>query len=264
MDLGLHDKVAVVQAASRGLGYGVAQALSGEGARIVICSRNRGDIETAAQQIQATTGSPVHPVVCDVASAEQRAALFEQCRKVFGEPDILVCNAGGPPPGKFTDFREQDYLDALQTNFLSAVDSVRQVVDGMKARRWGRILFITSVAVKQPIDDLVLSNTARTALTAYAKTISRELAPHGITVNCLLPGPHRTQRLEQLVREQVQRTGIAEETAWKRLTADVPVGRLGTIAEFGAAAAFLCSDRAGFITGQCLAHDGGTLRGLLG
>ncbi len=263
MDLGLTNKIAVVQGASRGLGYGVATALSREGVRVVICSRNRSEIESAAKSIQSEGGYPVLPVVCDVANPEQRANLFETCRKGFGPPDILVCNAGGPPPGNFTEFTEQDYKRALETNFLSAVESVRTVVEDMKTRRWGRILFITSMAVKQPIDSLILSNSARSALTAYAKTISRDLAPFGITVNCILPGLHRTRRLESLARQISENSGQTMEETWKELAADIPVGRLGTSEEFGAVAAFLCSGKASFITGQSIVHDGGTIRALL-
>ncbi|NOZ04162.1 MAG: SDR family oxidoreductase [FCB group bacterium] len=262
MDLGLANKIAVVQGASRGLGYGVANSLSTEGARVVICSRNRSEIESAAKTIQTASGNPVLPVVCDVTNPEQRTELFNNCRKGFGPPDILVCNAGGPPPGNFIDFTAQDYRKALETNFLSAVESVRSVVEDMKARGWGRILFITSMAVKQPIDTLILSNSARSALTAYAKTISRDLAPFGITVNCILPGLHRTQRLESLARQTSENTGKTMEETWDELAADVPVGRLGTIEEFGSVAAFLCSEKASFITGQSIVHDGGTVRGL--
>ncbi|MFH1852063.1 MAG: SDR family oxidoreductase [Candidatus Neomarinimicrobiota bacterium] len=262
MDLGIAGKIAVVQASSKGLGFGIARELSIEGVNVVICARTKSAVFDAAHRIQEVSGNPVHPVVCDVSQPEQLPGLFRECREIFGDPDILVCNAGGPPRGKFNDFTDADWQAALQTNFLSAVAAVQQVVPAMREKHWGRILFITSIAVKQPIDDLVLSNAARSALTAFAKTITAQLAPDGITVNCLLPGAHRTSRLEQLVNEIVEEEGCTIEEAWDRLGTHTPIGRLGDIEEFGALATFLCSRQAAFITGQSVVHDGGAVKGL--
>ncbi len=263
MNLGLKDKIAVVQAASKGLGYSVALALSAEGAKVVICARTASELNNAATQINATTGNPVLPVQCDVSKHLQLQTLFRQCRKEFGDPDILVCNAGGPPRGQFNEFTKDDWNQAFQTNFHSAVSSVSQVVEAMKANGWGRLIFITSMAVKQPIDSLILSNAARSALTAYAKTIANDLASHGITVNCLLPGPHRTNRLEHLVNDIMEDDGCTMEEAWEKLGTDTPLGRLGMPEELGALAAFISSNQAGFITGQSIVHDGGAVKGLL-
>ena len=263
MDLGIKDKIAVVQASSKGLGFGIAHALSAEGAKVVICARTVSELNDAAAQIHESTGNPVLPVQCDVSKHQQLQTLFRQCRKEFGNPDILVCNAGGPPHGHFSDFSKDDWNQAFQTNFHSAVSSVNQVVEAMKANGWGRLIFITSMAVKQPINSLVLSNAARSALTAYAKTIANDLAPYGITVNCLLPGPHRTSRLEQLVNGIMEDDSCSMEEAWEKLGTHTPLGRLGMPEELGALAAFICSTQASFITGQSIVHDGGTIKGLL-
>ena len=262
MDLGIQDKIAIIQAASKGLGYSVAHALSAEGVKVVICARTASELTNAAAKIHESTGNPVLPVQCDVSRRQQLQTLFRQCRKEFGDPDILVCNAGGPPRGQFNDFTKDDWNQAFQTNFHSAVASVNQVVETMKTNGWGRLIFITSMAVKQPIDSLVLSNAARSALTAYAKTIANDLAPHGITVNCLLPGPHRTSRLEHLVNDIMEDESCSMEEAWEKLGTSTPLGRLGSPEELGALAAFICSTQAGFITGQSIVHDGGTIKGL--
>ena len=262
MDLGIKNKTAIVQAASKGLGYSVAHALSAEGVKVVICARTASELNNAAAQIHESTSNPVLPVQCDVSRHQQLQTLFRQCRKEFGDPDILVCNAGGPPRGQFNDFTKDDWNQAFQTNFHSAVASVNQVVETMKTNGWGRLIFIASMAVKQPIDSLVLSNAARSALTAYAKTIANDLAPHGITVNCLLPGPHRTSRLEHLVNDIMEDESCSMEEAWEKLGTSTPLGRLGSPEELGALAAFICSTQAGFITGQSIVHDGGTIKGL--
>ncbi len=263
MELGLKDKIAVVQAASQGLGLGIASALSAEGARVVICARTKSVLFAAATDMEETTGNQVLPIVCDVTKHNELQYLFRETRNNFGEPDILICNAGGPPRGKYSDFTKEDWNQAFQTNFHSAVASVNQVVKAMEAKQWGRILFITSMAVKQPIDDLILSNAARSALTAYAKTITSDLAPSGITVNCIMPGAHRTSRLEHLVNDIAEEEVCSLEEAWDRLGTSTPMGRLGKIDEIGALAAFLCSEKAAFITGQSIAHDGGSIKGLL-
>ncbi len=262
MDLGLRNKIAVVQAASQGIGRGIATALSTEGAQVVICARTKSTLFDTASEIGELTGNSVHPIACDVTRHTDLVHLFRETRSVLGNPDILVCNAGGPPRGNFHNFGKSDWNAAFETNFHSAVTSVKQVVKAMQKQKWGRIIFITSVAVKQPIDDLVLSNAARSALTAYAKTIAGDLASSGITVNCIMPGAHRTSRLENLVNGIIAEEGCSIDEAWERLGTSTPIGRLGTIEEIGALGAFLCSEQAAFITGQSLVHDGGAVKGL--
>lgn len=262
MDLGIRGKTAIVQASSKGLGYGVARALSREGVNLVMNARTKSEVFAAAAQLQEETGNSVHAVAGDVSRHQDLLNLFRECRQTFGDPHILVCNAGGPPRGHFADFNRQDWNSALQNNFTSAVTAVNQVVKPMLKNGWGRILFITSIAVKQPINDLVLSNSARSALTAYAKTIATDLAPNGITVNCLLPGAHRTSRLGQLVQDIVEEDGCSIEEAWDKLGTHAPIGRLGDIDEFGSLAAYLCSRQAAFITGTSILHDGGAFKGL--
>ncbi len=263
MDLGISNKIAIVQAASKGLGFGIARALSAEGVNVVICARTKNGLSAAAERIHSQTGNPVHPVVCDLSKQQQIVGLFRECKNEFGDPDIIVCNAGGPPRGKFDEFTKDDWSQAFQNNFHSAVTSIKLAVPAMKKKQWGRILLVTSIAVKQPIDDLVLSNSARAAVTAFAKTVSNDLAAEGITVNCLMPGAHRTSRLEQLVNDIAEDDGCTIEEAWDKLGTHTAMGRLGTIEEFGSLAAFLCSENAAFITGQSIAHDGGSAKGLL-
>lgn len=263
MDLGLKNRIAVVQSSSRGLGFGTASALSMEGAFVVICSRNEAGVVSAAKRIESMSRVKVLPVCCDVTTEAGRNSLFSACRNTYGEPDILVTNAGGPPPGNPLSFVEKDYKSALDNNFLSAVNSVKAILPDMLDRGWGRIIMITSAAVKQPVQNLILSNSARSALTAYAKTIANEVAGSGITVNTVLPGVHNTDRVQSLVETMAVKEGRKKEEVWEEWQSRVPVGRLGTIDEFGSLVTYLCSDKAGFITGQAIVHDGGATLGLL-
>jgi len=263
MDLGIKNKTAVVQASSKGLGLGVARALSVEGANVIICSRNLNEAEKAANDITSESGNPVIPVKCDVTIDIERENLFNVCRDNFGDPEILITNAGGPPPGKPQSFSLEDFSKAVENNFLSAVASVQSILPSMKNSGWGRIVFITSAAVKQPVQHLILSNTARSALNAYAKTLATDLASTGITVNTILPGMHKTARVRSLVESISKNEDRQIEEVWTEWQGKIPMGRLGTIEEFGSYVAFLCSKQAGFITGQALVHDGGATQGLL-
>lgn len=247
MDLGLEGRRAAVAAASRGLGFACASALAAEGARVALCARDRRGIEDAARRI----GGDAVPLVADVSTPEGAAAFVAEAEPALGGIDILVTNAGGPPRGTAGEISDVGaYAEAFALNALSAIAMCGAVLPGMRGRSWGRIVAITSITVRQPAADLVLSNTARAGLTGYLKTLAREVAADGITVNSLQPGLHRTERLAGL--------GIDVEAAG----AAVPVGRVGDPSDFGAVAAFLCSDAAGYVTGVALPVDGGAHSGL--
>jgi 3-oxoacyl-[acyl-carrier protein] reductase len=258
MDLGLKGKTAIVCASSKGLGRGCAMALAREGVNVVINGRTAETLEATARDIAEATGVTVTPVATDVTTEAGRQALLKACP----DPDILVNNAGGPPPGDFRDWDRDDWIKALDANMLTAIFLIKATVDGMIERRFGRIVNITSAAVKSPIPTLGLSNGARTGLTGFVAGLSRQTVRHNVTINGLLPGPFVTDRLRQLMDERDQ----GEEklaAAIKKAGESNPAGRFGEPEEFGAACAFLCSVHAGFITGQNLVMDGGSFGGTL-
>jgi 3-oxoacyl-[acyl-carrier protein] reductase len=263
MDLGIRTKIALVTGASRGLGYGCALQLASEGCRVAICSRNSGQAEHAAGEIGRQTGAEVRGFGADVSRSEDIAALLSNVRQALGDPQILVTNAGGPPPGTYASTPLCEYENALHLNLMSAVHLIHGVTPAMKSAGWGRIIAITSISVKQPIGNLLLSNMARAGLTGFLKTIATELAPHGITVNALLPGIHKTARIEQLARDQAARLEKSSDAVLEEMMAEIPSGTIGDPLDFGAAAAFLAGVPARYITGQNLLVDGGSYRGLL-
>jgi 3-oxoacyl-[acyl-carrier protein] reductase len=263
MDLGLKDRVALVAAGSRGIGRAVAEELATEGARVAICARSRGDLEQAAAEICAATGAEIIASVCDVSSPADVARWVGEVKARWGRIDVAVCNAGGPPAGPFEAHAPEIWQKAVELNFLSAVTLCREVVPCMKEARWGRIVMITSVAVKQPIDGLILSNAVRAAVTGFAKTLSVELAPYNILVNNVCPGYTRTARLEAVASAEAGRGGSAPEEVVSAWEARVPMRRLGQPRELAALVAFLASERASYITGTTTAVDGGLCRSLL-
>ncbi len=263
MDFGINGKIALVAAASRGLGRGCAQQLAAEQCRVAICGRNGDTAEQAAREIAAESGSEVVGFGADVSQADDVSRLLADVRQALGDPDIVVTNAGGPPPGTFASTDLAAYQKALDLNLMSAVRIIHDVTAAMRAKGWGRIIAITSISVKQPIGTLLLSNMARAGLTGFLKTIATELAPHGITVNALLPGTHNTSRIEQLSRHRAEQEGKTIEAVVDEMKASNPTGTVGDPADFGAAAAFLASQQARYITGQNLLVDGGNYRGLL-
>lgn len=263
MDLGIAGKVALVTAASRGLGRGCAQQLAAEKCRVAICSRNEVEAKAAAAEISSSTGAEVVGFVADVSKQGDIDRLLTEVRQLLGEVDILVTNAGGPPPGTFATTALDDYPKALDLNLMSAVHLIHGVVPAMRANGWGRIVAITSISVKQPIGTLLLSNMARAGLTGFLKTISTELAPDGITVNALLPGTHKTSRIDQLARHRAEAEGKTPDAVIGEMTNANPSHTIGDPLDFGAAAAFLASAQARYITGQNLLADGGNYRGLL-
>ncbi len=263
MNLGIKGKLALVTAASRGLGYGCAFQLASEGCRVAICARNGEQVSTAAENIHAKTGATVMGFAADLSRIDEINPLLSSVKASMGDPDILVTNAGGPPPGTFATTNLEDYDAAFKLNLMSAVQLVHGVVPAMKKKAWGRIIAITSISVKEPIGTLLLSNMARAGLTGFLKTVATELAPFGITVNALLPGIHRTSRVEQLARDRSVREDKPVEHVITEMIETIPCGFLGDPSDFGAAAAFLASTQARFITGQNLLLDGGSYKGLL-
>jgi len=263
MDLGIKGKIALVTAASRGLGRGCAQQLAAEKCRVAICSRDETAVKKAAQEIAGHSGAEVLGFGADVSRAEDVGRLLEDVRQSLGDPEILVTNAGGPPPGTFASTVMEEYEKALNLNLMSAVNLIHGVVPAMKARGWGRIIAVTSISVKEPIANLLLSNMARAGLTGFLKTVATELAPFGITVNALLPGVHKTTRIDQLVKDTATRENKPEEEVYQKMMESIPCKTIGDPADFGAASAFLAGTRAGYITGQNLLIDGGKYGGLL-
>ena len=258
MDLGISGRRAAVSGASSGLGLATARALAAEGVKVAIGGRHADRLADAAATVRAVAGDAgavgaVATVTSDVSSVEGATAFVEQAADQLGGPlDILVTNAGGPPPGTFASTPIEAYPDALDLNLLSVVAMCKAAVPAMQANGWGRVVAITSISVRQPIPTLILSNTARAGATAFLKTLALEVAADGVTVNSVLPGSHDTDRLRSLQGGDL--TAAAAAT---------PVGVVGRPDDFGAVAAFLCSDQARFITGAAVPVDGGTNRGLL-
>jgi 3-oxoacyl-[acyl-carrier protein] reductase len=261
MDLGLQDKVALVTAGSKGLGKAIALELAREGARVAISSRSEEELRRAASEIGAATGHEPLIVAADLTSGEDIARLIATTLDRYGQIDILVNNTGGPPPGYFDEFDDSQWQRAVDLLLLSSVRLIRGVLPGMRARRWGRIINSTSVAVKQPIGNLLLSNAVRTAVIGLAKSLSNEVAAEGITVNNLLPGSIYTDRVIQTTEATARRTGQPVEEVRRAAEAQIPMGRYGRPEEYAAAAVFLASERASYITGTNLLVDGGVYKG---
>jgi 3-oxoacyl-[acyl-carrier protein] reductase len=260
VDLGLRGKTALVAAASRGLGQAVARALAAEGANVAIFSRDPAAIKEAAQDT-SRTGAQVLGLAGDATRAEDLQRVVDETLARFGAVHVLYNNAGGPRPGFFDTLNDQDWQAAFELNLLSAVRLTRLCLPTMRGQKWGRIITGTSSSVKQPIEDLMLSNSIRSATTAWSKTLSDQVAADGITVNTMAPGRILTERLRQIDLAESQRTGASMDDVTRRKLAAIPAGRYGTPEEFGAAAAFLASEQASYITGVTLLVDGGQFRG---
>jgi 3-oxoacyl-[acyl-carrier protein] reductase len=257
MDLGIRGRTALVCAASKGLGKGCAMSLAREGVNLVITARGKEALEATAEAIRKETGVKVVAVAGDITTPEGRAAALAACPN----PDILINNAGGPPPGDFRSWGREEWLKALDANMLTPIELIKATVDGMIARKFGRIVNITSGAVKAPIPELGLSNGARSGLTGFVAGIARQTVAHNVTINGLLPGPFDTDRLRSNLKFNAEKQGKSEAELEKVRTQANPAKRFGTIAEFGDACAYLCSAQAGFITGQNLLLDGGAFPG---
>ncbi|MEI4231919.1 SDR family oxidoreductase [Roseovarius sp. D22-M7] len=259
MDLGITGKRALVCAASKGLGLGCARALAEAGCDLVMNARGAEALEAAAETIRTDFGVEVVTVAADISTEAGRAALLDAA----GPVDILVNNAGGPPPGMWTDWTREDFIAALDANMLAPIAMITALVPGMMERGWGRVVNITSQAVKAPIPVLGLSNSARAGLTGYVAGTARQVAGDGVTINNLLPGIHATDRATSLDQGVSEAEGITMDEARERRCATIPAGRYGTPEEFGAACAFLCSRHAGFMVGQNILLDGGAVNATL-
>jgi 3-oxoacyl-[acyl-carrier protein] reductase len=257
MDFGIAGKKALVCAASKGLGKGCAMALAQEGVELVILARGKEALDATAAEIRKATGVKVTSVIADIATDEGKAAALAACP----EPDILVNNAGGPPPGDFREWDRAAWIKALDANMLTPIELIRRTVDGMIRRRFGRVVNITSSAVKAPIDILGLSNGARTGLTGFIAGLARKTVRHNVTINNLLPGAMDTDRLRSTVAAMAKNRNLSIDEVRAERAGAIPAGRFGTAEEFGQACAYLCSAQASYVTGQNFLIDGGAYPG---
>jgi 3-oxoacyl-[acyl-carrier protein] reductase len=263
VDLGLTGKAALVGGASRGLGRAVARELAAEGCSVVLCSRDPDAIARAGLEIAQQTGAETLAVAANLSDATGVERVVSAAFDRFGRVDVLITNTGGPPAGSFESHSPDAWRCAVAQNLESVLNVTRAVVPGMKERRWGRIVNITSIAVKQPVDGLILANSVRAAVTGFARTLANEVAPHGVTVNNVLPGYTRTERLVDLAEHQASTRGIDARDAYAQWEREIPMGRLGEPDELAALVAFLASTRASYITGASIAVDGGWIRSIL-
>ena len=253
MDLGLKNKIAFVAASSQGLGKSVALELAHEGANIIICGRNKDTLEKTKHEIEKQTNGEVLALAGDLSIPAERDSIIKSALQGYNTINILVTNTGGPPAGKFEEFKQENWDKAYNDLLSSAVGLVNGFLPGMKQQRWGRIISITSMAVKQPINNLVLSNSIRASVVGLMKTLANELAMYNITVNNVMPGYTETERLKEL---------IDNNPSFASAKTEIPLGRFGKPEEFAAAVAFLASERASYITGVSLAVDGGWMKGM--
>lgn len=256
MEVRLEGRTALVGGSSRGLGRSTARAMGEAGANVVLCARTRSTLRQAAAEVEAT-GVAVEAVVTDLTSVDQIDRLVDTARDRFGTVDILVNNAGGPPPGRFEDLSEEQWRAAVDLTLMSAVELTRRLLPAMREQRWGRVVNITSTSVKQPVEGLMLSNSIRSAVVGWAKTLANEVGPDQVTVNNICPGYMRTARLEQLAAEVAGRRDVDVEAVYEAWAAVAPLQRIGDPAELAALAVFLASDRAGYVHGTTIAVDGG-------
>jgi 3-oxoacyl-[acyl-carrier protein] reductase len=264
MDLGIKGKVALITASSRGLGRAVAEELAAEGANLVLCARSESTLDETASAIRASSpGVTVLSMVADISDPAAVERVWGYAREEFGRVDILVNNAGGPPAGPFEAHSPSAWDNAWRLTFESAVNMTRAVLPGMKERLWGRIINITSIAVKQPVDNLILSNSVRVAVTGFARTLANEVATYGVTVNNVMPGYTLTDRIAHLAESNAARRGTTVQAEIAGMESQIPMRRLGTPKEFAAMVAFLASDRASYTTGASIPVDGGWIRSLL-
>lgn len=263
MDLGLTGRRALVCGSSAGLGYAIALELAREGCRVALNGRDPERLAAAVNRLERATGARPHGLVADVSAVGAAASLVEQAIEQLGGVDILVANAGGPPAAPFASLPPESWKAAVELNLLSTIHLCRAAVPGMRERRWGRIVCITSVAAKQPMANLILSTTARAGVLGFAKALADEVAPDGVTVNAVCPGYTRTERVEQLLADLSRLHGKPPEQVAAEIEAAIPMRRMADPAELAAAVAFLVSERASYITGVALNVDGGAVRSIL-
>ena len=261
MDLGIRNRVALVTASSAGLGFATAKALSMEGARVALCGRTRETLDRAAETIRTASRGEVVPFVADVSKVEDCTGLVKSVQETLGPIEILVNNSGGPRPGLFDAVDDEGWQAGIDSTLMNVVHLVRLVLPGMKEAGWGRIVTITSSSAKEPVGSLLMSNTLRPAVHGLTKSLARELGPFNITINTAQPGYYLTERLREVAKINAEKMGISEEEALQNMSGDTPLGRLGNPDELGEAIAFLCSERASYITGTTLLADGGRTLG---
>jgi 3-oxoacyl-[acyl-carrier protein] reductase len=254
MELGLKNKVAFVAASSQGLGKAVAFELAREGAKVIINGRNKVNLENTKKELETISGAEVLALAGDLSNDHERERIIKNSLESYDHIDILITNTGGPPSGKFEDFKQEDWDKTYKSLLVSVVGLINGFLPGMKQQRWGRIIAITSQAVKQPVNNLVLSNSVRASVAGLMKTLSNEFGIHNITVNNVMPGYTETDRLKKLVEKN---------SSFANAKNEIPLGRFGTPEEFAAAVTFLASERAGYITGVSLAVDGGWIKSML-
>jgi 3-oxoacyl-[acyl-carrier protein] reductase len=262
VDLGITGRVAVVAAASKGLGLAIATELAKEGARVAICSRHREQIEVAAEHIREATGAEVLADVVDVRSEIQVKAFFARICEQFGRVDICVTNSGGPPSKLFSETETEDWHAAIDLLLMSTIFFAREALPRMKTQRWGRFVTVTSYTVKQPVDGMLLSNSIRAGVTGLVRTLANEYAAYGITANNVCPGYTATDRIGELAKMVALRRGVSSEEVVADWQKQIPAGRLGTPEEFAAVVTFLVSERAGYVNGTSISVDGGIVRSL--
>lgn len=263
MDLGIKGKTAIVCGASRGLGRAVAEVLAGEGVNLVICSRSFENIFPIARSISEVYGVDAVPIAADISLPESPEKIVNEAVKKFNGVDILINNAGGPPPGKFSELDDNEWEKAFNLTLMSAVRMTRAVIPYMEAKGWGRIINLASIAIKQPIPGLILSNALRSAVAGMSKTLSQEVASKGILINTIATGNFDTERIRSILKNRAKTSGITENDAKANLESSIPVGRLGKPEELAWLAAFLASNKASYITGAVIQADGGVVGGLL-
>jgi 3-oxoacyl-[acyl-carrier protein] reductase len=263
MDLGIKGKTALVVAASKGMGKASALGLAAEGARVVMCARGEAALKDAAAEVKQRTGAEVLALTADASRAADISRVVAEANRAFGGVDILVANVGGPPPGPFEQMTDEQWKAAFEQVHLSTVRFIREVLPHMKQARWGRILAIQSSSVKQPVDGLVLSNGIRPGIAGLFKTLAGDLAPHGITVNLVLPGRIMTDRFREHQTDRAKRSGVTLEKQMELSSADIPMGRIGTPEEFAAMVVFLASKPASYVTGTAVQVDGGLIRSVV-
>jgi 3-oxoacyl-[acyl-carrier protein] reductase len=263
MDLGLRGKVALITASSKGIGFGVARVFAEEGARVIISSRNRENVEKAVSTLRELSGGEILGFTADLRSREEVENLVRRALDAFGEIDILVYNTGPPKLGTFMELSFEDWEDAVRILLLSAVWLTKLVVPNMIEKRWGRLIYITSSTLKQVIPNIVLSNTIRLGIAGLVKSLAIELGPRGITANGIMQGHIKTERVIKIAEDLSKRNNISLDEAFKNITRDIPAGRLGLPEEIGYLAAFLASDKASYINGSMVLIDGGYVKAIL-
>jgi 3-oxoacyl-[acyl-carrier protein] reductase len=263
MELGIKDRVALVTGGSMGLGKAIARELSREKARVVISARSEARLRAAAEEIRRETGSQVHAIRADMTRPDEIARLVEETVERCGAIDIAVANAGGPPGTRFETTGAEDFERAIQLNLLSTIRLAQEVVPGMKSRRWGRFIALTSISVKQPLPGLILSNTARAGVVGFVKTLASEMAPFGVLCNVVAPGYMRTGRVEELAEERARNEEREVDEVMAEMASRIPMGRMGEPEELAALVAFLASERASYLTGTTIQVDGGFVQGPL-